>query len=58
VEMAKFLNFVLVAAHAEPELSEPAETKPIPESVEQMELDLLLEELAELIESEDGILIP
>ncbi|HEV8719388.1 MAG TPA: hypothetical protein VGW77_01960 [Candidatus Binatia bacterium] len=58
MEIAKFLNFVLVAAHAEPELSEPTDTKPVSESVEQIELDALLEELAELIESEDGILIP
>jgi hypothetical protein len=58
MEIAKFLNFVLVAAHAEPGLSEPTNTKPVSESVEQMELDLLLEELAEFIESEDGILIP
>jgi hypothetical protein len=57
MEMAKFLNFVL-AAHAEPGLSEPTNAKPVSESVEQMELDLLLEELAEFIESEDGILIP
>jgi hypothetical protein len=56
--MAKFLNFALVAAHAEPGLSEPTNTKPVSESEEQIELDLLLEELAELIESEDGILIP
>ena len=57
MEMAKFLNFVL-AAHAEPGLSEPTNAKSVSESVEQMELDLLLEELAEFIESEDGILIP
>jgi hypothetical protein len=58
MEMAKFLNFMLVTAHAEPGLSEPTETKPLSESGEQIELDLLLEELAEVIESEDGILIP
>jgi len=58
MEMAKFVNFALVAAHAEPGLSEPTNTKPVSESEEQIELDLLLEELAELIESEDGILIP
>ena len=35
------------------------EEKPVVlQSAEQMELDLLLEELAEFIESEDGILIP
>jgi len=58
MEIAKFLNFALIGAQAEPELSQPTEAKPISESVEQMELDVLLEELAEWIESEDGILIP
>ena len=43
----------------EPGLLDPINTKPISlESEEALELELLLEELAEIIESEDGVLIP
>ena len=39
--------------------SEPRNGKPVSsKSVEQIETEMLLEELAELIESEDGILVP
>jgi len=57
--MAK-LQYAPVADCCEPGLSEPKNTpKPVSlASAEQMELEMLLEELAEFIESEDGILIP
>jgi hypothetical protein len=58
MRMAKSQD-VPVAGDYEPGLSELKNTKPVVlESAEQMELDGLLEELAEFIESEDGILIP
>jgi hypothetical protein len=57
--MAKSQDYVPVADYCEPGLSEPKNTKPVVlESPEQIELEVLLEELAEFIESEGGILIP
>ena len=57
--MEKPQGCVSFAAKAEPYLSEPRNRKPVSsKSVEQIETEMLLEELAELIESEDGILIP
>jgi di/tripeptidase len=57
--MAKFQDYVRGVDYREPGFSEPENTKPIVlQSAEQMELETLLEELAEFIESEDGILIP
>jgi hypothetical protein len=55
VGMAKSQDYVPSEDYREPGFSEPENTK---QSAEQLELDLLLEELAEFIESEDGILIP
>jgi hypothetical protein len=57
--MAKFQDYVRGVDYPEPGFSEPENTKPVVlQSAEQMELEMLLEELAEFIESEDGILIP
>ena len=57
--MEKPQDCVPFAANREPQLSEPRNRKPVSsKSVEQIETEMLLEELAELIESEDGILIP
>jgi hypothetical protein len=57
--MAKSKDYVPAVDYHEPEFSEPENTKPVVlKSAEQMELELLLEELGEFIESEDGILIP
>ena len=53
--MAKSQDYDPGEDYREPGFSEPENTK---QSAEQLELDLLLEELAEFIESEDGILIP
>jgi hypothetical protein len=57
--MAKSQDYVPAVDCCEPGFSESEKTKPVGlQSAEQMELELLLEELAEFIESEDGILIP
>jgi hypothetical protein len=57
--LAKSQDYVTGADCCEPRFSEQEKTKPVVlQSAEQMELDLLLEKLAEFIESEDGILIP
>jgi hypothetical protein len=57
--MAKSQDDVPNEDYCKPNFSEPEKTKPVVlKSPEQMELELLLEELAEFIESEDGILIP
>jgi hypothetical protein len=58
--MAKSQDYVPPSVdYCETGFSEPENTKPVVlQSAEQMELELLLEELAEFIESEDGILIP
>jgi hypothetical protein len=57
--MAKSQDDVTTEDYCRPRFSEPEKTKPVVlKSPEQMELELLLEELAEFIESEDGILIP
>lgn len=43
----------------DPSLLDPKNSKPISlKSDEALEIELLLEELAEIIESEDGVLIP
>jgi hypothetical protein len=50
---------VAFTAKAKPHLAEPRNRKPVSsKSVEQIETEMLLEELAELIESEGGVLIP
>jgi hypothetical protein len=58
--MAKSQDYVPPGVdHCEPVFSEPENTKPaVLQSAEQVELKVLLEELAEFIDSEDGILIP
>lgn len=57
--MAKSHDYVSAMDYCEPGFSEPENTKPVVlQSAEQIELEMLLEELAEFIESEDGILIP
>jgi hypothetical protein len=57
--MEKRQDYTPFAANAERHLSEPQNRKPVSsKSVEQIETEMLLEELAELIESEGGILIP
>jgi hypothetical protein len=57
--MEKPQDCVPFPVKAEPHSSEPRNRKSISsKSVEQIETEMLLEELAELIESEDGILIP
>ena len=57
--MAKSQDYLPGMDCREPGFSEAGNTKPVVlQSEEQMELELLLEELAEFIESEDGILIP
>ena len=57
--MEKPQDCVPFAAKGEPHLSEPRNRKPVSsKSVEQIETEMLLEELAELIESEGGILTP
>jgi hypothetical protein len=57
--MAKSQDYLSGVDCREPGFSAPENTKPVVlQSEEQMELELLLEELAEFIESEDGILIP
>ena len=51
-------DYMLSEANAERELFKPS-AKPLPlDLVQRMELEILLEELAEIIESEEGILIP
>jgi hypothetical protein len=57
--MAKSHDYVPDSDYCEPGFAEPKNTKRVVlQSAEQMELEVLLEELAEFIESEDGILIP
>jgi len=57
--MEKRQDYTPFAAKAERHLSEARNRKPASsKSVEQIETEVLLEELAELIESEGGILIP
>jgi len=57
--MEKSQDCLPFAAKADRHSSEPRNGKPVSlKSVEQIETEMLLEELAELIESEDGILIP
>ena len=57
--MAKSQDYLPAVDCCGPGFSEPENTKPVVwQSAEQMELEMLLEELAEFIESEDGILIP
>ena len=57
--MEKPQDCVPFAAKAGPHLSEPRNRKSVSsKSVEQIETEMLLEELAELIESEGGILTP
>ena len=57
--MEKPQDRVPFAAKAGLHLSEPRNRKPVSsKSVEQIETKMLLEELAELIESEGGILTP
>jgi hypothetical protein len=59
MEMDKSQDRLLFAAHAEPRLHKPRNTKPVSlKSAEQTRTDALLEELAEIIESEGGVLIP
>ena len=56
---AKAQDYAPRVNYREPGFSEAENTKPIVlQSAEQMELEMLLGELAEFIESEDGILIP
>jgi hypothetical protein len=57
--MAKPQDYLQGVDYREPGFSEPENTEPVVlQSEEQMELEMLLEELADFIESEDGILIP
>jgi hypothetical protein len=57
--MAKSQDYLPEVDCREPGFSESEKTKPVGlQSAEQMELELHLEELAEFIESEDGVLIP
>jgi hypothetical protein len=57
--MAKPQDYVPGVDCCDPGFSQPENTEPVVlQSAEQMELEMLLEELAEFIESEDGILIP
>lgn len=59
MEMDKSQDRVLFAAHAEPGLYKPRNTKPVSlKSAEQIRTDALLKELSEIIESEGGVLIP
>jgi len=59
MEMDKSQDRPLFAAHAEPRLHKPRNTKPVSlKSAEQARTDALLEELGEIIESEGGVLIP
>ena len=58
MEMSKPGNSILSEADSEGELNQ-SRKKPLPlEVAQEVELEILLEELAEIIESEDGILIP
>lgn len=51
-------DYMLSEANGERELFKPS-AEPLPlDLVQRMELEILLEELAEIIESEEGILIP
>ena len=59
MEMDKSLDLQLFAAPAEPTSYRPRNIKPASlKSAEQTRTDALLKELAELIESEGGVLIP
>ena len=59
MELDKSQDRLLFAAHAESGLYKPKNTKPVSlKSAEQTRTDALLEELAELIEFEGGVLIP
>jgi len=57
--MDKSLDLLLFAAPTEPTLYRPRNIKPASlKSAEQRTTDALLKELAELIESEGGVLTP
>lgn len=59
MEMDKSPDFVLSAANAERKAILSRTTKPVSSApVQQIELDKLLEEMAEIIEAEGGILTP
>jgi hypothetical protein len=50
---------LLFAVHGEARLYKPRKRKPVSlKSAEQTRIDALLEDLAEIIESEGGVLIP
>ena len=59
MQMDKSLDLLLFAAPTEPTLYRPRNIKPASlKSAEQRTTDALLKELAELIESEGGVLTP
>jgi hypothetical protein len=59
MEKDKSRDRLLFAVHGEPRLYKPRKRKPVSlKSAEQTRTDALLEELAEIIESEGGVLIP
>jgi hypothetical protein len=59
MEMDKSQDRLLFAVHGEPRLYKPRNTKRVSlKSAEQTRTDALLKELAEIIESEGGVLIP
>jgi hypothetical protein len=59
MDMDKSRDRLLFAVHGEPRLYKPRKRKPVSlKSAEQTRTDVLLEELAEIIESERGVLIP
>jgi hypothetical protein len=59
MDMDKSRDRLLFAVHGKPRLYKPRKRKPVSlKSAEQTRTDALLEELAEIIESEGGVLIP
>ena len=59
MDMDKSRDRLLFAVHGEPRLYKPRKRKPVSlKSAEQTRTDALLEDLAEIIESEGGVLIP
>jgi hypothetical protein len=59
MEMDRSQDRLLFAVHGEPRLYKPRNKKRVSlKSAEQTRTDALLKELAEIIESEGGVLIP
>jgi len=59
IYMEKSRDRLYFAVHSEPRLYNHEKRKPVSlKSAEQTRIDALLEELAEIIESEGGVLIP